>query len=310
MVEKNTQPEFLAQPKQDSDDEDSYDPNRYYEWTEEMTEKAELLLTKEPESSFQPMIQRRLEIDAQRNWDIFYRHNTTNFYKDRHYLVREFSELSSKLRETQPGSERVTLLDLGCGVGNAFWPLIEQFGEVVAVQCCDFSKKAVGFVQANKLFNPNITASTCDLVKEEIPFEPKTAQFSQLIFVLSAIAPQHFTKVAQKIFDQLSDESVLYFRDYGKYDLAMLRFAERGTSKIETNFYVRNDKTRAYYFTTEQVQELFESVGFQTIECKYFKRVVVNRKDEKVMHRVWIQGKFRKTSKATLIQPTPVTVVE
>jgi len=67
-----------------------------------------------------------------------------------------------------------------------------------------------------------------------------------------------------------------------------LRFSERGKSKIEDNFYVRSDKTRAYYFSVEQVKSLFESVGFQTVECKYFHRVVENRKDEKVMYRVWI----------------------
>ncbi len=108
------------------EDDDGYDPNRYYEWTEEMTEQANIILSKEPESSFQPMIQRRLEIDAQRNWDIFYKHNTTNFYKNRHYLIREFSELTQALKSV-PENKRVMLLDLGCGVGNAFWPLIEQF---------------------------------------------------------------------------------------------------------------------------------------------------------------------------------------
>jgi len=44
------------------------------------------------------------------------------------------------------------------------------------------------------------------------------------------------------------------------------------------------------------VKEIFEAAGFATIECKYFYRVVENRKDEKVMHRVWIQAKFRKAS--------------
>jgi methyltransferase-like protein 6 len=102
--------------------------------------------------------------------------------------LREFSELATGLKAATP-DQQVTLLDLGCGVGNAFWPVIEQHGESVTVQCCDFSKRAVGFVQEHKLFNTNITAKVCDLVKDEIPFEAKTAGFSWLIFVLSAIAP-------------------------------------------------------------------------------------------------------------------------
>ncbi len=43
----------------------------------------------------------------------------------------------------------------------------------------------------------------------------------------------------------------LLFRDYGLYDHAMLRFA-RG-HKISDNFYVRQDGTRAYYFSEGKV---------------------------------------------------------
>ena len=44
---------------------------------------------------------------------------------------------------------------------------------------------------------------------------------------------------------------VLLFRDYGLYDHAMLRFG-RG-HKIADNFYVRQDGTRAYYFSEGNV---------------------------------------------------------
>ena len=43
----------------------------------------------------------------------------------------------------------------------------------------------------------------------------------------------------------------MLFRDYGLYDHAMLRFAPG--HKISENFYVRQDGTRAYYFTTGQL---------------------------------------------------------
>ena len=115
------------------------------------------------------MIQRRLEIEAQKNWDIFYKHNTTKFYKDRHYLLREFQELGSALEE----GNQCTLLDLGCGVGNAFWPMVKKYPQTLKVQCCDFSKKAVGFVKANELFNgAQHEADVCDLVSQPIPFPP------------------------------------------------------------------------------------------------------------------------------------------
>lgn len=39
--------------------------------------------------------QERLEIDAQKNWDLFYKRNSTNFFKDRHWTTREFEELKA-----------------------------------------------------------------------------------------------------------------------------------------------------------------------------------------------------------------------
>lgn len=42
---------------------------------------------------------------------------------------------------------------------------------------------------------------------------------------------------------------------------------------------MRSDKTRAYYFTLEEVKEIFESVGFKEIENKYHYRMIENRKD-------------------------------
>ena len=37
--------------------------------------------------------QNKLEKEAQKNWDLFYKRNTTNFFKDRHWTTAEFKEL-------------------------------------------------------------------------------------------------------------------------------------------------------------------------------------------------------------------------
>lgn len=39
--------------------------------------------------------QQKLEVDAQKNWDLFYKRNSTHFYKDRHWTTREFEELQA-----------------------------------------------------------------------------------------------------------------------------------------------------------------------------------------------------------------------
>ena len=35
----------------------------------------------------------KFEKEAQKNWDIFYKRNTTKFFKDRHWTRREFGDL-------------------------------------------------------------------------------------------------------------------------------------------------------------------------------------------------------------------------
>lgn len=45
--------------------------------------------------------QQKLEKEAQKNWDLFYKRNSTNFFKDRHWTTREFEELRS-CREQNP----------------------------------------------------------------------------------------------------------------------------------------------------------------------------------------------------------------
>ena len=43
----------------------------------------------------------KLELEAAKNWDLFYKRNKTNFYKDRHWTLREFQELSGIMDGTK-----------------------------------------------------------------------------------------------------------------------------------------------------------------------------------------------------------------
>lgn len=53
-------------------------------------EKTKLEKDKNVISEFK---QNKYELEAQKNWDLFYKRNTTKFFKDRHWTKREFNEL-------------------------------------------------------------------------------------------------------------------------------------------------------------------------------------------------------------------------
>lgn len=52
----------------------------------------------------------KLEEDAQKNWDLFYKRNATNFFKDRHWTTREFQELQAcrEVSVCRPDPARLT----------------------------------------------------------------------------------------------------------------------------------------------------------------------------------------------------------
>ena len=55
-------------------------------------ESHELPIDRTLVSDFKQM---KLEKEAQKNWDLFYKRNTTRFFKDRHWTTREFDELKA-----------------------------------------------------------------------------------------------------------------------------------------------------------------------------------------------------------------------
>ena len=67
--------------------------------------------------------QQKLEKDAQKNWDLFYKRNSTHFFKDRHWTTREFEELRS-CREVMLQLFRA-VVHLKC-VGVLLWSEVEN----------------------------------------------------------------------------------------------------------------------------------------------------------------------------------------
>uniref|UniRef100_A0A8C0A4J7 tRNA N(3)-cytidine methyltransferase n=1 Tax=Bos mutus grunniens TaxID=30521 RepID=A0A8C0A4J7_BOSMU len=223
--------------------------------------------------------QQKLEKEAQKNWDLFYKRNSTNFFKDRHWTTREFEELRSCREVTQCWTQtrhqwlrvisslfedqKLTILEAGCGVGNCLFPLLEEDPDIFAY-ACDFSPRAVEYV---KVLKPG--------------------------------------------------KSVL-FRDYGLYDHAMLRF-KAGSKLAEnfyvrqdgtrSYFFTDGCHHQMFFFSApcyltalrhvriEFLARLFLDTGYEEEVNEYVFRETVNKKEGLCVPRVFLQSKFRKSQK-------------
>lgn len=106
-------------------------------------------------SEFQAM---QLEKNAKKHWDLFYKRNEVRFFKDRHWTTREFQELLG-LGNTDNAQ---TLLEIGCGVGNLIYPLLEDNINFKMIYACDLSPRAVDFVKVSIKFDHLIIKSECN----------------------------------------------------------------------------------------------------------------------------------------------------
>uniref|UniRef100_A0A1I7YSC1 PXA domain-containing protein n=1 Tax=Steinernema glaseri TaxID=37863 RepID=A0A1I7YSC1_9BILA len=238
-----------------------------------------------PVSEFQ---RAKLEREAQKNWDKFYLRNKDNFFKDRHWSRTDLENLCPDIDFNAP----LKYLEAGCGVGNMLFPLTEYFPNW-SFYGFDFSKNAVRLMNeraAQK--NLTITSAVIDLTAVD---EAEATKFPEcdvvsLIFVLSAIHPDKHASVIASLRRFVSLGGSVILRDYAIYDHAMLRFG-RG-AKIEDRFYVRQDGTRAYYFTTEELEELFTKNGFKAERVEYLFRQTVNHQKQLSVQRIFLQGRF------------------
>jgi len=238
----------------------------------------------------------KLELEAQKNWDLFYKRNETNFFKDRHWTTREFQEILTEevVIIDHHRTKKNILLEVGCGVGNLAFPLLEEKIPLY-FYCCDFSPRAVEFVKNNPLYNESdIRAFQCDITTENLleTLGPSSVNIITCIFVLSAIHPDKHQQVFRNLSAVLAPGGVLLFRDYGLYDMAQIRF--KSGSKISENFYRRQDGTRSYFFSSEEVRSLGEMAGLKSYHNEMVERRTVNIKEGIDVPRNFVQAKFRK----------------
>ncbi|KAH7523836.1 hypothetical protein FEM48_Zijuj06G0054400 [Ziziphus jujuba var. spinosa] len=232
------------------------------------------------------LLAEKYEREAKKYWDIFYKQHQDKFFKDRHYLDKEWGRYFN-------GTGRKIILEVGCGAGNTIFPLVATYPDSF-VYACDFSPRAVNLVKTRKDFtDKRISAFVCDLtlddLRDHIP--PSSVDIVTMIFVLSAVSPEKMSLVVQNVQKVLKPKGYLLFRDYATGDLAQERLICKD-QKISENFYVRGDGTRAFYFSNEFLTSLFKENGFVVEEIGVCCKQVENRSRELLMNRRWIQAVF------------------
>lgn len=280
----------------------------------------------------------RYDREASKSWNKFYRQNQDSFFKDRHYLFKEFvfpenvlnvtrNVLTDDTRRDELGaiSDKFVICDLGCGVGNTAFPLLDDY----EIFRADLKSKSVHqsrqmhFVGVDtsevavKLFNDrgqeekyrdSFFASCGDLCSESlIADSPLLSAYvdrcdcALLIFVLSAVSSQSWSTVLMTAHSLLKPGGVVVFRDYCFGDMAQLRFERRNienpetrTNRLGDNSYIRGDGTRATFFTTDELERIFVAAGFKKRKVWIDSKTFANRARELEMKRLWLNAIFEK----------------
>lgn len=269
------------------------------EWDDEQISQFEEAVARQRSEPVAEHLAKEFNANPKKYWDIFYKNNGENFFKDRAWLEIEFPLL---FECTHADSGEKIVLEVGCGAGNTFFPLLERNeNKLLKAFACDYSDVAVELVKSNERFakhseNGNAFASVWDLANDEnkLPegIEEESVDIVVLVFVFSALSPEQWFNAMKNLFKCLKPGGIILFRDYGRYDLAQVRFKK--SRYLNENFYVRGDGTRVYFFNEDELSELFSNNGFEVNKLACDRRLLVNRKKQLKMYRNWIQGVFQK----------------
>lgn len=273
------------------------------------------------------MVLDRFNSDPARFWNLFYKNNTANFFKNRKWLQQEFPVLHTVT--TEDAGPKV-VLEVGAGAGNTAFPILaNNKNSKLKLHACDFSKKAVEVMRSHAEYNTELMqADVWDVASEELPpdVEENTVDVVLMIFIFSALSPLQWDRAVRNIYRVLKPGGEVCFRDYGRGDLAQVRF-KKGRY-LEENFYIRGDGTRVYFFEKDELARIWSGVSNETVsseskdgtsettpndpthkpstapseESELFdiedlgvdRRMLVNRAKKLKMYRCWMQGRFRK----------------
>ncbi|XP_047327423.1 uncharacterized methyltransferase C3H7.11-like isoform X1 [Impatiens glandulifera] len=228
---------------------------------------------------------------SSKSWDKFYRRHQGKFFKDRHYLEKDWGRYFSD--ESLTSSKGKIVLEVGCGAGNTIFPILGSHPNLF-IHACDFSSEAIALVKSRAGFNlESVNAFTCDVAKDDLSdtIMPSSVDIVTLIFMLSSVCPAKMPLVLQNIKKVLKPNGYVLLRDYATGDYAQEELQKRN-QMITESFYVRGDGTFSFYFSEDYLSSLFIEAGFNVVEMDIYAREVENRSKNVTMRRQWIRGIF------------------
>jgi len=260
-------------------------------------------------------------------WDKFYSHNKANFFKDRKWLGQEFPLLKDVTRSDYG---KVTILEVGAGAGNTAFPIMKMNeNEELKLYACDYSRTAVDVMKNSQLYNDKegkgvMIADRWDVTgqgEESTPsgLEKESVNVIIMIFIFSALAPSQWKQALINIWNLLKPGGTVLFRDYGRGDLAQVRF-KKGRY-LEENFYIRGDGTRVYFFEKDQLENIWSGKDFEgeeednaipkfdIVNIGVDRRMIVNRQRRLKMYRCWMQGLFQKPESTVIEDNNVVNII-
>ncbi|CAJ2507858.1 Uu.00g090440.m01.CDS01 [Anthostomella pinea] len=301
---------------QEEDDVFEFNAWDHVETDDAYKEYAEEQFAKQRASPVSDFDKHRFNTDPAKWWNLFYKNNTANFFKNRKWLQQEFPVLD---KVTQEDAGPTTILEVGAGAGNTAFPILaSNKNPKLRVHACDFSKKAVEVMRSHEAYNTEfMQADVWDAASEELPpgLGESSVDVVLMVFIFSALSPLQWKQAVQNIYRVLKPGGEVCFRDYGRGDLAQVRF-KKGRY-LDENFYIRGDGTRVYFFEKDELAQIWGGVPEAASEAKeetgevaessaselplfdvedlgVDRRMLVNRAKKLKMYRCWIQGRFRK----------------
>ncbi|BGP13872.1 hypothetical protein JCM10213_002510 [Rhodosporidiobolus nylandii] len=234
------------------------------EWGPAEQEFADAALEKQRNSPVPQHLQDEFNANPAAQWDVFYKLNKDNFFKDRAWLRTEFPELAECLK---PDAGPKRIVEIGCGNGSTLFPLLAaNENPELDLHGYDYSKEAVAVVRGHESFDPkHLTCDVWDLSSRAGPpptVAPNSVDVLTMIFVLSALHPDEWPRAVENAWRMLKPGGILLFRDYGRNDLAQLRF--KANRYMQDGLYVRGDNTRVYFFERDELVYMFGNVKRST----------------------------------------------